>query len=291
MNVRRTTLLVAVVLAIGTGWLTLTYLSALRPPSNEQRPVLIASQEIAARSRIVDTMFSKESRSAQALEPDALSAPAQAVGSLALVTIPAGAQLTASDVGTNVAFALPVRLQPGMRAVSIPVDRVKDVSGLIQPGDRVDVIAIPPSKQNGPPPKAVTIFRGIRVLAVGNALENPSVTPSPQEQEASTVTLEVTPHQADILAWADTNATLRLALRSPRESIRAEPIEALTITGNTVAAAPPPVAPAPAGFPMAPAPRDPPVHRFLSPVELIIGDQIVDPDSPTTPAIPTTPGQ
>lgn len=291
MNVRRTTLLVAIVLAIGTGWLTLTYLSALRPPSNEQRPVLIASQEIAARSRIVDTMFSKETRSAQALEPDALSEPSQAVGSLALVTIPAGAQLTASDVGTNVAFALPVRLQPGMRAVSIPVDRVKDVSGLIQPGDRVDVIAIPPSKQNGPPPKAVTIFRGIRVLAVGNALENPSATPSPQEQEASTVTLEVTPHQADILAWADTNATLRLALRSPRESIRAEPIEALTITGNTVAAAPPPVAPAPAGFPTAPAPRDPPVHRFLSPVELIIGDQIVDPDSPTTPAIPTTPGQ
>lgn len=291
MNVRRTTLLVAIVLAIGTGWLTLTYLSALRPPSNEQRPVLIASQEIAARSRIVDTMFSKETRSAQALEPDALSEPSQAVGSLALVTIPAGAQLTASDVGTNVAFALPVRLQPGMRAVSIPVDRVKDVSGLIQPGDRVDVIAIPPSKQNGPPPKAVTIFRGIRVLAVGNALENPSATPSPQEQEASTVTLEVSPHQADILAWADTNATLRLALRSPRESIRAEPIEALTITGNTVAAAPPPVAPAPAAFPMAPAPRDPPVHRFLSPVELIIGDQIVDPDSPSTPAIPTTPGQ
>lgn len=290
MNVRRTTLLVAIVLAIGTGWLTLTYLSALRPPSNEQRPVLIASQEIAARSRLVDTMFTKEMRPAQGLEPDALSEPSQAVGSLALVTIPAGAQLTASDVGTNVAFALPVRLSPGMRAVSIPVDRVKDVSGLIQPGDRVDVIAIPPAKQNGPPPKAVTIFRGIRVLAVGNALENPSATPSPQEQEASTVTLEVTPHQADILAWADQNATLRLALRSPRESIRAEPIEALTITGNTVAAAPPPVAPAP--FPMmSPAPHDPPAHRFLSPVELIVGDQIVDPDSPNTPSIPNASGQ
>ena len=53
MNVRRTTLLVAIVLAVGTGWLTLTYLSALRPPSNEQRPVLIATQEIEARSRIV----------------------------------------------------------------------------------------------------------------------------------------------------------------------------------------------------------------------------------------------
>ena len=81
-----------------------------------------------------------------------------------------GSQLTSSEIGTNVASALPVRLQPGMRAVSIPVDRVKDVAGLIQPGDRVDVIAIPPARSNGPPPKAVTIFRAVRVLAVGNAL-------------------------------------------------------------------------------------------------------------------------
>jgi pilus assembly protein CpaB len=284
VNVRRTTLLVAIVLAIGTGWLTLTYLSALRPPSNQQRPVLIAAQEIEARSRIVDTMFTKEMRPAQSLEPDALSAPSQAVGSLALITIPAGSQLTSSSVGTNVAFALPVRLQPGMRAVSIPVDRVKDVSGLIQPGDRVDVIAIPPSHNNGPPPKAVTIFRGVRVLAVGNALENPSATPSPQEQDASTVTLEVTPHQADVLAWADTNATLRLALRSPRESIRAEPVERLTITGNAVAAAPPPVAPSPLAFSMPPPQRDPPMpRRFLSPVEIIIGDQVVDSLGPNSP--------
>ncbi len=289
MNFRRTTLLVAIVLAIGTGWLTLTYLSALRPAPSEQRPVLIASQEIAARSRIVDTMFTKEMRSSQSLEPDALSAPSQAVGSLALVTIPAGSQLTASDVGTNVASALPVRLQSGMRAVSIPVDRVKDVSGLIQPGDRVDVIAIPPAKTNGPPPKAATIFRGIRVLAVGSALENPSATPSPQEQDASTVTLEVTPHQADILAWADQNATLRLALRSPREAIRAEPVEMLTITGNTVAAAPPPVAPAPLTFPMSPQSRDPAPRRFTSPVELIIGDQIVDPDNPQSSQSPQSP--
>jgi pilus assembly protein CpaB len=278
LNIRRTTLLIAIVLAIGTGWLTLTYLSALKPPPNEERAVLIASQEIAARERITDAMFSKQLRPAQSLEPDALADPTQAVGSLALITIPSGSQLTASEIGTNVAFALPVRLQPGMRAVSIPVDRVKDVSGLIQPGDRVDVIAIPPAHNNGSPPRAVTIFRGIRVLAVGNALENPSATPSPQEQDASTVTLEVSPSQADLLAWADANATLRLALRSPRESIRTEPAEQLTITGSSVAASPPPLAP-PAAVAMAPAPAVAPVRRLTTPVELIVGDQIVDPGS------------
>lgn len=289
MNTRRTTLLIAIVLAVGTGWLTLTYLSSLRPPSNEQRAVLIATQEIPARSRITAAMFTKETRPVQAMQPDAIADPSQAVGSLTLITIPTGSQLTASAIGTNVASALPVRLQPGMRAVSIPVDRVKDVSGLIQPGDRVDVIAIPPSKSGGPPPKAVTIFRAIRVLAVGNALENPSATPSPQEQEATTVTLEVTPRQADVLSWADANSALRLALRSPREAPRTEPVEELTLAGSGSSDAPaaPPVAP-----PMFAAPPSlvppPPAHPPGSAVELIIGDQVVDPGSSGAASVPGT---
>ena len=278
MNTRRTTLLIAIILAVGTGWLTLTYLSALKPANNAQRAVLVATQEIPARSRITAEMVAKQMRPAQGVEPDAMADPAQAVGSLALITIPNGGQITSSKIGTNVAAALPVRLEPGMRAVSIPVDRVKDVAGLVQPGDRVDVIAIPPSKNTGPPPKAVTIFRAIRVLAVGNALENPSATPSPQEEQAATVTLEVTPRQADLLAWADSNATLRLALRSPREPTRTEVAETLQLSGNsaqqTAPAAPAPPAPAP---PAPAPPAKPTTQRLYTPVELIVGDQIVDP--------------
>jgi pilus assembly protein CpaB len=284
MNTRRTTLLIAIILAIGTGWLTLTYLSSVKPPQNEQRPVLIAAQEVQARSRIVDTMFRTEMRPATSLEPDSLSNPNQAIGSLALVTIPAGAQLTSSDIGSNVSFALPVRLQPGMRAVSIPVDRVKGVSGMILPGDRVDVIAIPPAQAgNGPPPKAVTIFRGIRVLAVGSTLENAVATPGPDEQTAATVTLEVNPKQADLLAWADSNSTLRLALRSPREPIRSEPVEELTLLGSSAPGPAAPPAPVPAvgpPSPTMPAPLAAPVMRPLpNPVEVIVGDKIVDPSS------------
>jgi len=279
MNVRRTTLLIAIVLAVGTGWLTLTYLTSLRPPENEPRPVLITTQEIPARERILPTMFHTEMRSAQSLEPDALSNPNQAAGALALITIPAGAQLTSSQIGINVPSALPVRLRPGMRAVSIPIDRVKGVSGLIQPGDRVDVIAIPPTRANGPPPKAVTIFRGIRVLSVGTALENASATPSPDEQSAATVTLEVNPKQADLLAWADANSTLRLALRSPREAIRSEPVEELTLSGGsgmTVPALPQPIMPP--AFAMGPVPATATAAApATDPVELIVGDQIVNP--------------
>jgi pilus assembly protein CpaB len=278
MNTRRTTLLIAIILAIGTGWLTLTYLSSLRPPPNQLRAVLVATQEIPARVHIAATMFQSEMRPAQSLEPDAISNPNQAVGALTLVTIPVGGQITLSKVGTNVALALPVRLRPGMRAVSIPIDRVKGVSGMILPGDRVDVIAIPPETSGGPPGKAVTILRGIRVLVVGTNLEDPTATPSPEEMASATVTLEVNPKQADMLAWADANSNLRLALRSPREPIRSEPVEELTLMGNSAAPAigppapligPPALVPAPAPAVAARAPS--------SAVQIIVGDEIATP--------------
>jgi pilus assembly protein CpaB len=281
MNTRRVTLLIAIILAVGTGWLTLTYLSSMKPAANEQRPVLIAAQEISARERITETMFRTEMRPQTSLEPDSLGSPNQAIGSLAMVTIPAGAQLTSADIGTAVAFALPVRLQPGMRAVSIPVDKVKGVSGMILPGDRVDVIAIPPGQTGQAPPKAVTIFRGVRVLAVGNALENASATPGPDEQTATTVTLEVNPKQADELAWADQNANLRLALRSPREPVRSEPTEELVLAGNSgaPASAPAPVPPVsqPVAGPPVPValPAMPGRQLDDNAVQLIDGDQVV----------------
>ena len=273
MNTRRTTLLIAIVLAVGTGWLTLSYISSLRSNNGEPRQVLVATADIPAREHLTAAMFHSETRPASALEPDALSDPARAVGSLALVTIPAGAQLTSSQVGSNVASALPVRLQPGMRAISIPIDRVKGVSGLIQPGDRVDVIAIPP-KVGDVPPKASTILRGIRVLAIGSSLESASATPSPDEQNAATITLEVNPKQANVLAWADTDASLRLALRSPREPIRSEPVQDLSFGTTTVPAmlpapaAVPPVAAPPVSTPAAPRPA-------WGPVQVIDGDKIV----------------
>jgi pilus assembly protein CpaB len=278
MNTRRTTLLIAIILAIGTGWLTLTYLSSLRPPPNQLRPVLVATQEIPARVHITATMFQSEMRPAQSLEPDAISKPEQAVGALTLVTIPVGAQITLSKIGTNVALALPVRLRPGMRAVSIPIDRVKGVSGMILPGDRVDVIAIPPASGGGVPAKAVTILRGIRVLAVGTNLEDPTATPSPEEMASATVTLEVNPKQADYLAWADANSNLRLALRSPREPIRSEPVEELTLIGNAAPGPAPAIGPpAPVIGPPVGAPAPAPARAPSSAVQVIVGDEIAQP--------------
>lgn len=280
MNTRRTTLIVAIVLAVGTGWLTLNYLSGLQRQANgNSAPVqiLVAAQDIPARVPITQAMLSEVTRPASAVDPDSLRDPSKAVGALALITIPAGSTITNSMVGHPTDVGLPVRLKPGMRAVSIQIDKVKGVSGLIEPGDFVDVIAVLPRVGNKPPP-ASAILRGIRVLAIGDLLEYSSATPSPQEANSTTVTLAVTPKQADLLTMADMNTVLRLALRSPREPLNSLPTEALewpdiqqSAPSNPAPpiqqAAPPALAQAPVGKP---AKADPP----LSPVVVIDGDHL-----------------
>lgn len=248
MNNRRTTLIVAVVLAIGAGWLTLNYLSSLQRQTNANsapREVIVAAQDIPARVTITPQMLAHVTRPTSAVDPNAIMDPRQAVGALALITIPAGSGITSSMIGHPTDVGLPVRLKPGMRAVSVQIDKVKGVSGLVEPGDYVDVIADPPKAAAVPPP-ASAILRGVRVLAIGESLEYSSATPSPQEANSTTVTLEVTPKQADLLVMADLNTTLRLALRSPKEPLNSEPVEALHFPG-----------PVNAGGVSAPAPSSP----------------------------------
>ncbi|HZT13062.1 MAG TPA: Flp pilus assembly protein CpaB [Candidatus Baltobacteraceae bacterium] len=280
MNTRRTTLIVAIVLAIGTGWLTLNYLSGLQRQANGNgapRQIVVASQDIPARVPITASMLATVSRPASSVDPDAIGDPAKAVGQLSLISIPAGSTITESKVGHPTDVGLPVRLKPGMRAVSIQIDKVKGVSGLIEPGDFVDVIAVLPRMGNHPPP-AASILRGIRVLSVGDSLEYSSATPSPQEANSTTVTLEVTPKQADLISMADLNTVLRLALRSPREPLNSYPTEAMVWPEvqqpSNPAPAPAPVA-VPAVAQSTPGPKADPPHRFSS-VVVIDGDKMMD---------------
>ena len=205
MNTRRMTLLIAIVLALGTGYLTISYLGSLRaeaPPQVTMRSIVVAGQDIPARAKITPEMLKIVQRATNEVEPDAVVEPKQTIGTLALITIPAGAAITQSKIGRPVDIGLTPRLQRGERAISIGIDRVKGVSGLVQPGDRVDVIAIPP--RTGTNPKAYTILRGVVVLALGNELEQAGATPAPGAQDLTTVTLAVTPKQADLLEMADT---------------------------------------------------------------------------------------
>jgi len=283
-NARRIPLIVGLLLALGTGVLLLNYLTSLRPSDAAvaTKRVFLAAHDIPARALLNESVLVEATRPASEVDQDAIADRRAVNGKYSLITIPAGSVVTGSKIGEAGANALPARLPNGMRAVSISIDRVKGVAGLIQPGDRVDVVAVPP-RVGSEVPRASAILRGALVLAMGNTVETTSATPSPDTQNnLTTVTLALTPDQVNLLAAADLNTTLRLALRPPKEPIRAfapEPLR-LGVPDRQVSppSGPPPGAPAAAVAPapalVATAPKPPHAALQTSGVTVIELDRV-----------------
>jgi pilus assembly protein CpaB len=113
-------------------------------------------------------------------------------------------------------------LEPGTRAISISVDAASGVAGLIWPGDRVDVILtqdMDATASLGERIASETVLRDIRVIAVDQDIAQgtePSAA-SKSGRVPNTVTLQVTPEQADKVAVAQHLGHLSLSVRAISE--------------------------------------------------------------------------
>jgi len=112
-------------------------------------------------------------------------------------------------------------LDEGMRAVSLGLDANAGMSGLLHPGDVVDVIVAlnATGKENEHEETSRTILCGVRVLALDQQLSRPVEIVNKKIENSiqaapKSVTLEVTPQQASALASAVKIGTLSLSLHS-----------------------------------------------------------------------------
>ncbi len=99
-------------------------------------------------------------------------------------------------------------LPAGMRAISTRIKEETGVGRLILPNDHVDVILT--MRRRGDH-IADTLFRNVRVLAIGQLIE---AREGKKLAEGNTATLELTPGQAEELAAANSKGEISLVLRS-----------------------------------------------------------------------------
>jgi pilus assembly protein CpaB len=162
------------------------------------------------------------------LPPHAITDSPEARASLRGALVPryldAGAPVTLDDVlrPRDRGFLATV-LAPGARAVSVAVDAVSGVAGLIWPGDRVDVLLTQQIDTPDAPPSrrllSRTILTEIRVIAVDQQIvEGATGDVQAAGKVARTVTMEVSPEQAERLAVAQRLGFLSLAIRPLKES-------------------------------------------------------------------------
>src|SRR5512143_145927 len=149
---------------------------------------------------------------------DAIADTKTAVGRTALRDFARGEPVVQGKlVPTNKpAGLLSLRVPQGMRAFSVKVNEVVGVGGFLVPDALVDVVvttAISPSRQQDQMSKIV--LENIRVLAAGQVVEqqkdNKPVT-------VNTVTLAVTPDDAEKLALASNDGKIQLILRNYADS-------------------------------------------------------------------------
>jgi pilus assembly protein CpaB len=168
---------------------------------------------------------------------------AELSGALLRRYLDAGSTLMAGDVlqPRDRGFLAAV-LAPGSRAISVGVDAVTGNGGLIWPGDRVDVIL---TQEMGEKEARLShrfvaemVLNDVRVVAVDQSIIQGAITTldNVTGRLARTVTLEVTPQQAEKAAVAERLGKLTLAIRAADGAIEAAGPRGLTYGGDVSAA-------------------------------------------------------
>jgi pilus assembly protein CpaB len=213
-------------------------------------PVVVASQNLTLGTAIAPEMLSTVTR-APTDAVDTYQHPEDIIGLVVRRPVTQGAALTSMDFQSGVTVPELVRsIQPGLRAIAVPLSTVDSVGALIQPGDYVDLIMtiddpdglnpiVIPAPTTAPvgidggstaPYISIdeflnnttvkTVVQNVQVLA---ALPPDPVEPSNVVTPAATpapdliVVLAVHPQDVEVIRFAQLDGHISLALRAPSD--------------------------------------------------------------------------
>ncbi len=178
----------------------------------EKIEVVIAGKTIPAHTRITADMLEVVMLPAESVHPAAFRKVADAGGGITQSEIIQGEQLLAGRVITDKSRGtLSYRIPDNMRAIAIPMNEVTGVAGYIAAGDKIDVLVTYRDVEFHEGTITYTKFQNVTVLAVG---DNPEEMDTAEPQLMSTITLSVTPAQAEVLAFAFLTGSFHLTLRA-----------------------------------------------------------------------------
>jgi len=147
----------------------------------------------------------------ESLPAGALATVAEVEGRVALSSIVVGEPLLDAKLAPKLSGGgiLPMLVPDNLRGVTIKVDEAVRESGFVSPNSRVDVVVSIADGQGSSERKAKVILQNVLLLAAGQAVEMRGNKPVP----VTTVTLALTPEQAERLALAQSEGRLTLATR------------------------------------------------------------------------------
>jgi len=190
-------------------------------PRHEMVELVVAKRDLR-RGEVVgpETMavrsLPREYAPGGAVAPNGFDAVA---GARLLLPMRAGEPLMPTAVAGTDSGAISGRVRPGIRAMTIAVDEVNSLSGMLQPGDRIDLMLSvrPPPGIGGvvQPEFTRTVMQDVPVMATGRQSRAGTIDEGSVGRPYTSITVEVNPEQAQTLVVAQRSGKLTAVLRNP----------------------------------------------------------------------------
>jgi pilus assembly protein CpaB len=221
LKISKTWVVFAVALGVGliAAWIARNYLSSQMDAieargKGPQVGVVVAKRAMnhhdpLTAESVAVRMVPEEYLQSQALKPEDLK---RFEGRRLAVPLKAGEWIVWSMLQGEELPTFSARLAQGRRAITVPVDDINSISGLLEPGDLIDLVVT--LDQKG---RKVTwpMLQVVRVLATGQrSRDDPR---SSEKRQYSTVTLDVSPQEAQQVVAAREAGRLTALLRNPTD--------------------------------------------------------------------------
>jgi len=172
--------------------------------------VIVAAAEIPGGKTIEASQLKLADWPKASVPSGSFNANEQVVGRVAIQTIQTGDNVTEAKLVPKEGpiSVLTYKIPEGHRAMTVSVDQVAGVAGFLTPGNMVDVV-LTTTPLGSTQPISKIVLQNMPILAIGQTVEN-------REGKAvivPTVTMDVTPEDAEKLAIASTQGRLQLVLR------------------------------------------------------------------------------
>jgi len=229
-----------------------------RPVSVPLQSVVVANRDIPEGSPIDRLALVLASWPATTVPAGAYSSIDSVVGRVTRVNVFSGEPIVPGRLApAGTGPGLELKIPPGQRAMAVRINDVAGISGLIQPNSRVDVLVTIADQATGKQ-VAKLFMENMRVLSVGTEIQRDA---SGKANTATTVTLGVTPEEAERLAIAMNTGSIQLVLRGygDPDSVRTRGASSVDVLSQ-LRGGRPDVAPSPAPAQRsAPRPSAPPI--------------------------------
>jgi pilus assembly protein CpaB len=244
---------------------------AARAKDDQAERIVVAAANIGLAESITRQHVKLVPWPKSAVPPGAIRSVEEAEGRVVRGSIVAGEPLIEAKLAPQLAGRggiMPMLVPEGQRGVTIKLDEPLRESGFVLPNSRVDVLVSMPKAPGSNEKIAKVILQDVTVLAAGQTVEMKDNKPVTN----TTVTMAMTPHQAERLAVGQAEGKLMLVQRNLRDTdvVRTPGATPSSLLSDVAPAAPKPDA-KPSSARSAPLPL-PVIDKY--PVAVIRGSKV-----------------